>query len=102
MAAATVDFQSVHKDFRPRVLRYLSRLVGEAEAEDLTQSVMLKISEALPGFRGDSSLSTWIYRIATNAALDKRASSRLRHLPRSTSNPSARRLPRRRRRSGRR
>lgn len=71
MAAATLDFESIHRDFRPRVLRYLSRLVGEAQAEDLTQSVMLKISEALPGFRGDSSVSTWIYRIATNAALDK-------------------------------
>lgn len=67
----TPDFQSVHDRFRPRVLRYLTRLVGQAEAEDLTQSVMLKISEALPGFRGDASVSTWIYRIATNAGLDR-------------------------------
>lgn len=71
MPSAALDFQSIHKDFRPRVLRYLARLVGETEAEDLTQSVMLKISAALPGFRGDSSVSTWIYRIATNAALDR-------------------------------
>lgn len=70
-APGPLAFQTVHDRFRSRVLRYLSRLVGEAEAEDLTQSVMLKISEALPGFRGDSSLSTWIYRIATNAALDR-------------------------------
>lgn len=49
----------------------MTRLVGEGEAEDVTQSVMLKVSEGLPDFRGDSSLSTWIYRIATNAALDK-------------------------------
>ncbi|HWD23241.1 MAG TPA: sigma-70 family RNA polymerase sigma factor [Burkholderiales bacterium] len=74
MCAATPDFQVIHADFRPRVLRYLSRLAGEAEAEDLTQSVMLKVSEGLRQFRGDSSVSTWIYRIATNAALD-----RLRH-----------------------
>lgn len=69
--AANPEFQSVHDRFRPRVLRYLKRLVGEAEAEDLTQSVMLKVSEGLPGFRGDSSVSTWIYRIATNTALDR-------------------------------
>jgi len=69
--STSLSFQSVHDRFRPRVLRYLSRLVGEAEADDLTQSVMLKVSEALPGFRGDSSVSTWIYRIATNAALDR-------------------------------
>jgi len=68
--AASVEFQAVHDQFRPRVLRYLTRLVGEPAAEDLTQSVMLKISGGLPDFRGDSSLSTWIYRIATNAALD--------------------------------
>ena len=71
MGTATLDFQSVHERFRPRVLRYLARLVGEGEAEDLTQAVMLKVSEALPDFRGDSSVSTWIYRIATNTALDR-------------------------------
>jgi RNA polymerase sigma factor (sigma-70 family) len=65
------DFQSLHDQFRPRVLRYLTRLVGEGDAEDLTQAVMLKVSRALPEFRGDSSVSTWIYRIATNTALDK-------------------------------
>ena len=71
MSSHALEFQSVHDRFRPRVLRYLTRLVGEGEAEDLTQSVMLKVSEGLPEFRGDSSLSTWIYRIATNAALDR-------------------------------
>lgn len=65
------DFPPIHDQFRPRVLRYLTRLVGAADAEDLTQSVMLKVSEGLPAFRGDSSISTWIYRIATNAAMDR-------------------------------
>lgn len=69
--SAAPEFQVIHDRFRPRVLRYLTRLVGEGEAEDLTQSVMLKVSQGLHDFRGDSSLSTWIYRIATNAALDK-------------------------------
>ena len=31
----------------------------------------MKVSQALPTFRGESQLSTWIYRIATNAAIDK-------------------------------
>jgi len=59
---------------RPRILRYLSGLVGPAEAEDLTQLVFLKVSAALSDFRGDASLGTWIYRIARNAALDWRRS----------------------------
>ena len=66
-----MDFKGIHDRFRPRVLRYLTRLVGEHEAEDLTQAVMTKIAERLRDFRGDSSVSTWIYRIATNAAFDK-------------------------------
>ncbi|MBI4203532.1 MAG: hypothetical protein HY527_00780, partial [Betaproteobacteria bacterium] len=68
--SATLGFQAIHDRFRSRVFGYLTRLVGEAEAEDLTQAVMLKVSEGLPYFRGDSSLSTWIFRIATNAAMD--------------------------------
>lgn len=67
----SAGFQDIHDSFRPRVLRYLTRLVGERDAEDLTQTVMLKVSGGLPGFRHESSLATWIYRIATNVAMDK-------------------------------
>jgi len=58
-------------DFQPRILRYVTRLVGESEAEDLTQEVLVKISQSLNSFRGESRLSTWIYQIATNTALDR-------------------------------
>ncbi len=64
-------FQSVYDEFHRRIQRYLDRLVGPTEAEDLTQEVFAKVSLALPQFRGDSSLSTWIYRIATNTAYDR-------------------------------
>jgi RNA polymerase sigma-70 factor (ECF subfamily) len=46
-------------------------MVGENEAEDLTQEVFVRIGRALKSFRGDSKLSTWIYQIATNAAMDR-------------------------------
>lgn len=71
MLAVASEFSRIHETFYPKVLRFLSRLVGESEAEDLAQTVMLKVSEGLRGFRGQASLSTWIYRIATNAALDR-------------------------------
>ena len=71
MPDTALDFQSIHDAFRPRILRYLIRLVGERDAEDLTQIVLLKVNQGLANFRGESSLSTWIYRIATNSALDK-------------------------------
>jgi RNA polymerase sigma-70 factor (ECF subfamily) len=65
------EFQKIYDAFQPKILRYLTRLVGEAEAEDLTQEVLIKVSAALPDFRGESQLSTWVYRIATHAALDR-------------------------------
>jgi RNA polymerase sigma-70 factor, ECF subfamily len=71
MNGTVLEFQKIHDEFRPRIERYLRRLVGEYEAEDLTQDVFIKVSRALQTFRGESQLSTWIYRIATNAALDK-------------------------------
>ena len=71
------DFDAVHREFRPKIRRYLRHLVGDADADDLTQAVFVKVSGALPAFRGESSLSTWIYRIATNTARDHaRASGR--------------------------
>ena len=78
-----LEFEEIYTDFRPKVQRYLTRMVGEHEAEDLTQEVFIKISRALDAFRGESQLSTWVYRIATNAALDRlRASSVLPALQR--------------------
>lgn len=71
MSVESVEFQELYNAFQPRILRYLTRLVGEHEAEDLAQEVFVKISRALPSFRGDSQLSTWVYQIATNAALDR-------------------------------
>jgi RNA polymerase sigma-70 factor, ECF subfamily len=72
------SFADVYAEFEPKIRRYLARLSGTSEAEDLTQEVFARVGEALPRFRGDSTVSTWVYRIATNAALD-RARSRSSH-----------------------
>lgn len=71
MQDAIPDFDAIHAEFRPRILRYLSGLVGADEAEDLSQVVFVKVHAGLKGFRGEASLGTWIYRIATNAAMDR-------------------------------
>lgn len=44
-------------------------LENSQDAEDVLQETFLKAYRALPGFDGRSSLSTWLYRIATNEAL---------------------------------
>jgi RNA polymerase sigma-70 factor, ECF subfamily len=79
MADCELTFQKIHDDFRPRMVRYLTRMVGEDEAEDLTQEVFTKINGALKAFRGESSLSTWIYQIATNVATDRLRRVSARH-----------------------
>ncbi len=43
---------------------------GRLEAEDLVQEVFIKVFRALGDFRGEAKLSTWIYRIARNEALN--------------------------------
>lgn len=72
---AELDFQRVFDEFQPKIRRYLARLGGPSEAEDLTQETFARVSHALANFRGDARLSTWIYRIATNVALDRARSS---------------------------
>ncbi len=64
-------FEDVYAEFHPRIRRYLDRLLGASEAEDATQEVFVKVSQALARFRGESSVSTWVYRIATNVAYDR-------------------------------
>lgn len=56
-----LGFQKIYDDFHLKILRYLRRLVGEHESEDLTQEVFVKVSQGLKDFRGGSKLSTWIY-----------------------------------------
>jgi RNA polymerase sigma-70 factor, ECF subfamily len=64
-------FDDIYKEFYPKIAHYLSRLVGDNEAEDVAQTVFEKVNRSLSTFKGESKLSTWIFRIATNAALDR-------------------------------
>lgn len=72
-------FSNVYDEFYQKILHYLSRLVGEFEAEEVAQTVFEKISKNLGSFRGESKLSTWIYRIATNTAQDRLKSPAFKH-----------------------
>ena len=65
------SFQEIYERFHPGILRFLSRLLGENDAEEVAQEVFLRVDRGLEGFRGDSAVGTWIYRIARNSALDR-------------------------------
>lgn len=56
--------------YSARVYRLGMKILNnEQDAEDILQETFLKAIRALPSFEGRSSLSTWLYRIATNEAL---------------------------------
>ena len=56
-----------------RLFAFTFRLTGtRADAEDLTQDICLALPKKLRGFRGDARFTTWLYRVAVNAAHDRR------------------------------
>ena len=78
------DSHSVYNAFYPKIIRYLAHVLGWRDAEDVTQEVFVKVNQALKDFKGESQVSTWIYRIATNSALDKLRSPSFRQTGRSS------------------
>lgn len=70
---AAQDFESFYRRHVTRVYALCLRLTGQpALAEDCTQECFISAWRALAGFRGDSSHSTWLHRIAVNTVLGQR------------------------------
>ena len=64
-------FNEIVKDYSERVYWHVRRFVNNHEdADDLVQDIFLKIWTALPSFRGEAQLFTWVYRITTNETLN--------------------------------
>jgi RNA polymerase sigma-70 factor, ECF subfamily len=73
------DFDEVVRVYRPRILRFLLASLADGDtAETLTQECFLKAWVARHQFRGESSLSTWLTRIAVNLMRDHLRSRSLR------------------------
>ena len=63
-------FKMLMDNFQVPIYNYIRRLVvSHEDAEDVLQEVFIRVYRNLGQFRGESSLSTWIYRIATNESL---------------------------------
>ncbi|RPJ38294.1 MAG: sigma-70 family RNA polymerase sigma factor, partial [Planctomycetaceae bacterium] len=64
-------FPAIFDEYQRPVYNYLLHMTQDASlAEDLTLETFLRVYRGLPGFRGEASLATWVYRIATNISLD--------------------------------
>ena len=72
-------FNQIVKNYSERLYLHIRRFVYcHDDANDLIQEVFIKIWAALPSFRGDAQLFTWIYRIGTNEALNFLRKQKLR------------------------
>ncbi len=70
-AADLPAFEALYRRHHRRVHGVIVRLVGHAggRAEDLTQEAFVRAWQALPSFRHESAVSTWLHRLAVNTAL---------------------------------
>ncbi|MEW5745575.1 MAG: sigma-70 family RNA polymerase sigma factor [Nitrospirota bacterium] len=78
-----LDFERLYATYQPDILRLIERLTSPCEAADLTQEVFLKAGRSLQEFRGESNVSTWLYRIAINTVADRAREASYRHAIRS-------------------
>jgi RNA polymerase sigma-70 factor (ECF subfamily) len=64
-------FRSLVEEYQGKVVNICYRFLGnEEDAEDVAQEVFVEVYRSISRFRGDSRLSTWVYRIATTKSLD--------------------------------
>jgi len=77
-------FEALYRAHAGRIFGLLTRMTGSAQdAEDLLQDVFVHAHRKLDSFRGESSLGTWLYRLAVNHCLDH-LRSRAARMARST------------------
>lgn len=74
--------KSIYKLYRERVHNLVFYSLGDTVfAEDISQAIFLKIFRALPEFRFESSLATWIYRITLNECFNHNRRTGAQYVP---------------------
>src|SRR5512135_2909014 len=63
-------FEGLYRQHASRLYNLAYRMAGSAEADDLLQDVFLQAYRKLGSYKGESSLGTWLYRLAVNLCLD--------------------------------
>ena len=71
------EFLEIYEEYKDRVYNQAFRILGTREdAEEAAQDTFIKIYKFYGNFRGESKLSSWIYRIAANVCITKARSKR--------------------------
>lgn len=73
-------YAEIVRRYQDRVFTLCLRWMGDREiAEDVAQDVFLALYKSLPSFRGDSQLSTWVFRVVINHCKNRRLYRKRRH-----------------------
>ena len=81
MEISSKTWEALYHEHFDLIYRWIARLVGPGEdIEDLTQEVFLIVRRKYPGFKGESSVTTWLRRIATKVTLQHLRKRRRRRL----------------------
>jgi len=83
-------FELLVRRYQARVLGHVARMVGQRDdALDLTQEIFIKVFQALDRYNAQYKFSTWLFRIAGNAAIDHLRKKRPRTVPLEASDPNS-------------
>jgi RNA polymerase sigma-70 factor (ECF subfamily) len=70
-AGDTAAFERLYHTHVTRILALARRMAGAADADELTQDVFVRAWQKLGSFRGESSLATWLHRMAVNVIIER-------------------------------
>ena len=83
-----IAFERVYRTHVARIHSLTRRMLGPAEADEVTQDIFVRTWQKLGQFRGDSAFSTWLHRLAVNVVIEKRRSFAIQR-GRMTDDPAA-------------
>lgn len=79
-AQPELDLEALYRAHGAAVSRWVKRLWGRQDAEDVLHEVFLVVQRLLPEFRGDAALTTWLYTITARVVSNRRRKERWRRL----------------------
>ena len=71
-------FEELYRAHLPRVHSLVRRMTAGRDADELTQDVFVRLWQKLGTFRGDSSFTTWLHRLAVNVVIERFRTDKVR------------------------
>jgi RNA polymerase sigma-70 factor (ECF subfamily) len=81
-------FERLYWAHVPRVHSLVRRMLGDADADEVTQDVFVRTWQKLGTFRGESAFGTWLHRLAVNVVIERRRNFAI-HRDRIAEDPDA-------------